>query len=341
MVAAEIRAFQDRLSRDDNGYWITVSVRKEFVNIRFAGDEVKVLGRLKAEFERILNGEQVYDNGKVVWHPFLAEPDGREFLDNLQDDSGVTIIASPARSSIRLLGDAEKRALVRTRIISFVKERRARTQHSLPLGPDVANALADQRDDFAALEAQLGQGNIILDLWQNRLVVSGDLDAYTLAKDAVFAFRQKHRLLGPYWKRETCPACTAVSSSPVKLPCGHSWCRSCLRHYLKSATEHESLFPLTCHGIDKRCGEPIPLFTARDILNPDDFEALFQSAFSAYVLSHPDRTSLLSNTGLPTDLSFYSGRDFHAVPRVPIPNLHSLPLRSSRRPNLRRSARWR
>lgn len=286
MVAAEIRAFQDRLAKDDRGYWITVSMRKEFINIRFAGDEVKVLGRLKAEFERILNGEQLYDNGRVVWHPFLAGPDGREFLDNLQDDSGITIVASSARSSIRLLGDVEKRSSVRKRIITFVEERRAQTQHSLPLGPDVAKIF--QQDGLAALEAQLGQGNIYLDLWHNRLVVSGDLDAYTVAKDAIFSFRQKYQLNGPHWRGETCPACTAVASSPVKLPCGHSWCRSCLRHYLKSAAERESLFPLTCHGIGKRCGEPIPLFTAREILVPEDFEAIFQSAFSAHVLTHPE-----------------------------------------------------
>ena len=287
MVQPEIHSLQDRLLKDDKGYWINVSMKKEFIGIQFSGGDIKVLGRLKAEFERILNGEQLYDNGKVVWDPYFARPDGQEFLDKLQQEyAGVNIIASPSRSSIRLLGDAKKRVLVRDRIICSVNERRARIQHVLPLGPDVFAAFAD--DGFAALEVQLGQGNVLLDSWQHRLVISGDLDAYTLAKDAVFTFRLKHRLIGPHWKGETCPACTALASSPVKLPCGHSWCYSCLRHYLRSSTDCESLFPLVCHGIDKKCGEPIPLPIAREILTPDDFEVLFQSAFSSHVLLHPE-----------------------------------------------------
>lgn len=290
IVQAEIRSMQDRLLKDDNGYWINVSTKKNFVGIQISGGDIKVLGRLKAEFERILNGEPLYDNGKVVWDPYFAGPGGQEFLGQLQQEyAGVTIIASPSRNSIRLLGDAEKKVLVRHRVINFIKERRAKIQYVLPLGSDVFAAFTDdKRSGFATLEAQLGQGNIVLDSWNHRLVISGDPDAYTLAKDAVFAFRLKHRFIGPHWKGETCPACTAPASSPIKLPCGHSWCRSCLRHYLRSSTDCESIFPLACHGIGKKCGEPIPLPTARVILTPDEFEALFQSAFSSYVLLHPE-----------------------------------------------------
>ena len=287
MVETEILAFQDKVSRENDGYWVKVSVRKEFVNIQLSGGEIKVLGSLKAELERTLNGEQLYENGKVVWHPFLAGPDGRELLDKLEEEYlGITIIVSPARSSIRLLGDPGKRALVRERIINHIKARRARTQYILPLDPDVAKTFA--HDGFAALETSLGQENILLDLRQNRLVVF-DLDTYNLAKDALFAFRRKHGLIGPQWRAEICPACTSVASIPMKLPCGHSWCRSCLQHYLKSATERESLFPLTCHGIQKKCGEPIPLSTARELLPLDDFESLFHSAFSAHVVAHANK----------------------------------------------------
>lgn len=289
-VRTEVGALQDKLFRENKGYWLTVSDKETFVNVRMSGDDVKVLGGLKAEFEKILNGETLYDEGKTVWDPFFERANGREFLYALaREFPGVTVETIPSRRSIRLFGIVEQRAIVRSRIVRKAKEQRARMTHTIRLRPDVATAYSKKSDGFSALEAELGVGNVILNVWENKLVVLGDMDIYTTASDAVFAFQQKYRLIRHHrLNGDSCPACFGLTAFPIKLPCGHAWCRSCLQRYLKFATESEVSFPLVCHGIDKACGECIPLFIARDLLSPDDLEAVFRSALSSHIRTHLD-----------------------------------------------------
>ena len=291
MVKDDIRALQNKLVQENKGYWLNVSEKGLVIHIRISGDEIKVLGRLKAEFERILNGEQLYDEGKIVWDPCFVQQCGLDYLENLEREyCGVTIEVMRARNTIRLWGVAEKRALVRRRIVDMVKKRRTRSQYVIRLRQDVAVAFGkDERHGFSALEVLLGAENITLDQWENRLTVLGDFDAYMVANDAVSTFSQRYqapRNLG--WGGGTCPACFTIASLPMKLPCGHTWCRSCLQRFLKVAMESEVSFPLMCHGIDEKCGVAIPLLVARDVLSPEAFEVVLNSAFSAHVHSHPE-----------------------------------------------------
>jgi hypothetical protein len=290
-VRADIQVLQDKLYKENKGHWVNVSEKGGIINVRISGDDVKVLGRLKAELEKVLNGEALYYMGKMVWDSFFGWPSGREFLHELQREfPEVTIEASPARSTIRLFGVEEKRELVRGKIIDKVRERRATTRYVIKLRPDVVNAYAHKRDGFRALDAELGHGNVILNQWENQLVILGDRDTFTIASDAVFAFQQRHNLLAEHrLKGDVCPACFGLTSVPIKLPCGHAWCRSCLQRYLKFATEDETSFPLLCHGINEKCGESIPIFTARSLLSPDDFEAVLHSAFSAHIRTHLEK----------------------------------------------------
>ncbi|CAA7257311.1 unnamed protein product [Cyclocybe aegerita] len=230
------------------------------------------------------------EDGKMVWDDYFGRQHGFEFLMELERRfPGVTVERIYARRSIRLFGLAEKRAEVRKMILEKVAERRRRNVHTIVLSGQLSDALSKDKDGFAAMEKAVGEGNVNLDLWESRLTVSGDMDTVTTVKDMLHDFRQNHNFLA-VWDRspDVCPACFTDASSPIKLPCGHTWCRTCLQRYLKVATEKRTAFPLKCHGIDKKCGEGIPLLTAREILAVSDFDALIEAAFAAHVQTHAD-----------------------------------------------------
>jgi hypothetical protein len=110
----------------------------------------------------------------------------------------------------------EKRALIRGKIIDKVRERRATTRYIMKLRPDIVNAYALKRDGFRALDAELGHGNVILNQWENQLVILGDRAKITIAPDAVFAFQQRHNLLAEHrLKGDICPACFGLTSVPL------------------------------------------------------------------------------------------------------------------------------
>ncbi|EJD45284.1 hypothetical protein AURDEDRAFT_124693 [Auricularia subglabra TFB-10046 SS5] len=103
------------------------------------------------------------------------------------------------------------------------------------------------------------------------------------------------------WNGEECPVCRGEAEEPMRFPCGHYYCASCLRHYLASASSSERrVFPLLCiapsplplpPGLPiKRppmCDAPIPVSVIRRLLRPDDEAALLDASFVAYVYSHP------------------------------------------------------
>ncbi|KAK7691365.1 hypothetical protein QCA50_004763 [Cerrena zonata] len=82
-----------------------------------------------------------------------------------------------------------------------------------------------------------------------------------------------------------CPICYVGVSSPEQLGCGHTYCSSCLRHYLTSATD-SALFPLTCMGDEDRCKIPIPIPTIQRFLTAQKMDQLLQSAFTTYIDKH-------------------------------------------------------
>ena len=290
-AATEIRSLQQRVWGQGGGYTLIVTDKVSFYSVKISGEDLKVLTRIKSEFEMALNGEAVHDEGKVVWDGFFSWPSGVTFLQNLRrEHPGVTIEPVFLRRTIRLFGDAETRAFVRQKIIKMVRERRSRSSFIIPLNRYVANAFAEDKGaGMPVLEAALGQGNATLDLWQHQLVISGDLDAYTTACDVLNGFRQKHQMWRPgAHSGLLCPACIGEVSSPIKLPCGHSWCRSCLQRYLKVATQRDTSFPLICHGVDKKCGVPIPLFVAKSMLSVSDYDAIVEAAFSTHIQTHPE-----------------------------------------------------
>lgn len=81
--------------------------------------------------------------------------------------------------------------------------------------------------------------------------------------------------------------CFSEVTLPVTLPCGHSWCKSCLVDYLLASVDTK-VFPLLCLGDEARCKQPLPITVVREILSPDKFSQVTHAAFLGHIHSRPN-----------------------------------------------------
>ena len=289
-AATSIQSLAESIWNQNAGNSLSVLDKNSHYCLKLCGGDLKVLGRLKAEVEKILNGEVVLKDGKTAWDDFFKRSLGNVFLQDLERaHAGVSIEVDYNRRKIRLFGVAEKRLMVREEILEKLKQLRMQKSCFIPLeGPLFA---AFVNGELASLREKLGSEYIILDFGGHALRLRGDEKAFNVAKDAVELIRKRLKI-----RRNRraiaveCPVCfdeVSLSSVPIKMPCGHSWCRTCFHNYLVAASE-QKFFPLTCLGNEGKCTERISLYAAKEVLSAADFDATVSAAFDTYVQTHPE-----------------------------------------------------
>lgn len=254
------------------------------VTVRLGNDNLKYLAKLKSDFDKLVHGEVVRDEGgKVVWDGFFGNSLGAAYLHTLERrHPGLTIRFDSTRRVLKLLGRSSKdREMVRQTLISKTKELQQQRTCSIPVPGGIIGFF--MTTGFVKLQKEFGAENITLNFLDRLLIVRG---SETRFEAAVEALRHANQLQGRRFNIANCPVCFSAVTSPAKLPCGHSWCRSCLRNYLLSSIENRN-FPLTCLGDEAKCSQRISLAVARDVLSPSDFEAVMQASFLTYVHARP------------------------------------------------------
>ncbi|KAK7033649.1 hypothetical protein VNI00_012649 [Paramarasmius palmivorus] len=280
-AAQDIESLKATLWRQGKRTMTISMVRLDnLVIAKLSADDLKDLGELKAELERTLQGEVVRDDGQVIWSDFFARSDGRAFLRSLEDHfKGVTIKDDAVRRGLRLFGPKEKRNSVRLELVKKHKELRMGELRSLIvpghlMGPFMGTQLGP-------LKRLLGSENVMLDMWNQKLTIRGSLVDFQAAQQSVKKVRMPHLTPGI----ASCPVCFGQVELPIRLSCGHTYCRACLANYLLSSKDHR-FFPLSCLGDEARCSLGIPISIARDILPLGEFEAIIEAAFSVHVDAH-------------------------------------------------------
>ncbi|KAG5641386.1 hypothetical protein DXG03_005353 [Asterophora parasitica] len=254
--------------------------------LKLAGEDVRELGQLKFELEKILNWETVRHGTSIAWDAFFAHPAGVSFLQRLRQEVPTVVIKTDIpRRIIRLLGSSKPRSHVRAHIVAKLDELAARQIHFIPLDGRLFGLFMNR--NFALLQEQIGRENVDLDFQSRRLVIRGNDTAYQTARDAVYRARQAQLHADLRRSPASCPVCFDEVTHPVNLPCGHTWCRDCFTRYLTSSVDNK-YFPLTCLGNDAKCTEPIPLQAARKLLTAPEFDATVDAAFAAHIHSRPD-----------------------------------------------------
>jgi hypothetical protein len=254
-------------------------------HIKLHGDNLKNLRTLKSEFETILHGEIVRQDGKVCWDRFFGHPVGRLYLDDLErQHPPASIRTDSSRRHIVISGSSDHRQAIRQRILEKHADLSRQKVRTIPLSGQLLGFLMST--DLLSLQRRLGPENVILDLKNRCVKIRGNDQVFDMAQQAVQR-AQKAQGASPE-DLVTCPICFNEVTSPVTLDCGHSWCRACLSGYLVAAINNNRLLPLTCLGDDSDCPDLISIRVAQAVLTQADFDAIINASFANYIHSRPN-----------------------------------------------------
>lgn len=255
------------------------------VGVKLAADELPVLTKIKASFETLLRGDRVTADNHIVWDPFFSSRAGAQYLEHLQQaHRGVLINRDPRKCSIALFGPFAARNAVRSAILRKVQNIRTQMFHSFPLDGKIIGLFVSA--DLMKLQQELGRENVVLDFATRSLKVRGNDDALRVTRLILRHVQERHNRHRSH-RGNSCPVCLDDVSLPVTLPCGHSWCKSCLEGYLL-ATVDTRAFPVTCLGDEGRCGSLVPMHVAKEILPSAKFFDVVRASFLTYIHSRPE-----------------------------------------------------
>jgi hypothetical protein len=274
--------------RDESGQWLNV------VCLRAYGSDPKLLAQVKAALEGLLEGERVVsDAGVGIWDEYFAKEEGQQYLEALCSDLRVFIKLDLRLRRLSMFGEEIQRNRVREeliqKVISLQMERRAISLSNEELRALVTGGMTSLQEELG-LELE----KLNLDIAQRTLVVQGTDEDATAAREhlkLLTAAADQTSLGGSSSSRSRRGAILShllLRRLPTaeKLPCGHTYCTDCLRHFLHAASR--ARVP-SCICVAPGCTQVIPYErTIQRLLSPDDDTRLLRAAFLAHVHARPD-----------------------------------------------------
>ncbi|TFY63489.1 hypothetical protein EVG20_g6296 [Dentipellis fragilis] len=276
-----------KISRETN-----ISIKKaddkSSVMVKLVSQDKKTLVQVKSKLNLLIHGELLQADGVQLWDGFFTSASMATIIRDQEHWHPVLIRVDKVRRTVRLIGHPDNCRLVRAHILDKLVEFRGRKVHTIDLSGRMIGLFMN--GDLKALQNAHGPENVWLDLTQRVICVRESPDKPSVYEAVQKAFRraqQRHPSERGQLTVDPCPVCFEDPTRPVMLGCSHVFCAPCLERYLQSAIDTRR-FPLTCLGAEGTCGAPISLYTARDVLTPDDFQALARAAFHAHVQARPD-----------------------------------------------------
>ncbi len=274
--------------KDENGHHV------EKVYLRAYGADAKALGRLKEELEQLLKGDLVHDaTSQVAWHEHFSTAVGSRFLeDEVTAQTGTYVKCDARMRTLHVFGAQAARTAARNRILAMLEQLQAQ-EHVLELDKEAFTRML--RGGFQELQGALGD-KVLLDVINRRLVVRGDETASRIAREAVTNVPGvRSPANAPQLSEDaSCPVCFCDITDPLILPCSHTYCRSCLQHYLGSLgqpTQGAAQTVAAClaelgqeaGSASTACGYEIPLEIIRSLLTPGEESRLLEVTFLSHI----------------------------------------------------------
>jgi len=285
IIAPEIEVL--RSDRED-GVWISrPAVRRgQPVEIRIIGSDSSTVVKARSEIERPLIGTVIVnDQGCALWDDYYGTTRGMEELRRLSEPGQVFLYRDLQKRRLTFYGPDERLETSREALKSAISER-SRCSHYIPLDPDL---------DKESCGYLLGQLGAIFGEDRVGLEPAGHPSHFSLIANPQEAQLASEIILGASSRQQdaeksqstdVCPARHCQPEDPVKLSCGHPYCRTCLEAQCNAADA--SKMPIRCWGNSGGCGQAICLRDLQDALVNDSYEGLLENSLEGYIRTKPE-----------------------------------------------------
>jgi hypothetical protein len=263
------RSFSVRLSLYNTDE--TQPIRK----FRIYGKDIKALRRVKRTVDTLVKGEIFVHEDGIVWHEQFEIGTGAQFLESLNISTTYAVLKDLRSRTIRFYGEEMSRARIKAAILDYIATLESQ-QGRIPLAPSELRHLLSG-GGIQTLQQKFGEENV-------RLNIATVPELILRQKDVARAKMLIHggSLYAPQsltgGEHPDCTICFCEIENSVELGCGHSSCRNCLIHYIRSSLRSKSV-PIICIS----CTKPVPLSVLRQF---PDFDDLLFASFKSYVSSN-------------------------------------------------------
>jgi hypothetical protein len=249
------------------------------VRIRLGGSVKQAVGVLKVRVESLAAGEQVQR-----WHSSWFRYDKlHEFLSNTGKATGSFIKPDRFRCALKVYGNADAIGEAK----KAIEEELARLAgEETTFVPPRASFGYFIRQGVKTLNETYGENSATVDSSARCIILRGGDEVRHACERLVREFFDGAVQLSSPSTTATCPVCYDQITSPFTLGCGHTYCTSCLNHFLSNAAESRN-FPLICVGEEATCTVAIAIATIQKFLPPSAFNHLLEVIFSSHVENAP------------------------------------------------------
>ncbi|KAF4593092.1 hypothetical protein EYR38_008802 [Pleurotus pulmonarius] len=243
----------------------------------------------KVQIERLVIGDLLASSNNIErWDPYLETPRGMRQVDTLNADPDFFIRVDALKKQIRILGGPSDRERAKKLVNSLFSTLR-KSRHRLPLPRDVIAPLL--AGELQSLKELFPINNVTLDVAELVLTAWGKLETIDNIRRAIrrLEVSTPHIASHPH-NRVVCPSCWRPPVDAITIPCGHTYCKTCLYHLiLDTGGSSEGA---RCIGQVLRddeggeaafCYGDVPYSALRTILAPEEESTLLHAAFAAFV----------------------------------------------------------
>ncbi|KAF4569804.1 hypothetical protein EYR40_008784 [Pleurotus pulmonarius] len=243
----------------------------------------------KVQTEKLVIGDLLASfNNTERWDPYLETPRGMRQVDTLNIDSDFFIRVDALKKQIRILGGPSDREQAKKLVNSLFSTLR-KSRHRLPLPRDVIAPLL--AGELQSLKELFPINNVTLDVAELVLTAWGKLETIDSIRRAIRRLEASTPPIASHpYNRVVCPSCWRPPVDAITIPCGHTYCKTCLHHLiLDTGGSSEGA---RCIGQVLRddeggeaafCYGDVPYSALRTILAPEEESTLLHAAFAAFV----------------------------------------------------------
>jgi IBR domain, a half RING-finger domain len=254
--------------------------------LKIEGEVSKEVGQAKNTLEKILEGEIVMHEEKILWAPCFGTK-YHSMIQTIETTLGVVVARNKRLRRLHLYGPREKRDRARMQLIDLAKED-ASAERAIHLDPKQFSWAC--RGGFRAICHALGDGIATFDVISapKRIVITGSDEDFKLALSMVTDTEDAINLtfLRLQHGGNDCTICWTDAEHPVRTRCNHIYCADCFEGLCFSAVT-TGKNGIQCAGDSGKCTTVFPLDELQEHLSSKAFEDLLKACFASYIQQHP------------------------------------------------------